>query len=197
MNFNKKARYWTFVAYPESLPCDLRDFLTENGLTFAISPLHDKDFDEVVGEPKKPHYHVLLEFPGPTTYNNIKQNITDVLGQPIPKAVMSIRGAYRYLCHLDNPDKAQYNPSDIVKSESFELVLTKTEVNTLKALVMTDIMNNNIREYYDLVNYYLGLGDYDRLDIAMNNSFFFSTYLSSYRNKLKGGIFDESSNKKS
>ena len=114
---NKKARYWTFVAYPESLTTDLKTFLDDNCLIYAISPLHDKDID-ITGEPKKPHYHVLLEFPGPTTYKNVKENITDELKQPIPKPIMTIRGAYRYLCHLDNPEKAQYNVSDIVKGHN-------------------------------------------------------------------------------
>ena len=179
---NRKARYWTFVAYPESLPCDLYDFLTENGLVFAISPLHDKDINPT-GELKKPHYHVLLEFPGPTTYKNVKENITDVLLQPIPNAVMSLRGAYRYLCHLDNPDKHQYSVNDIRRSESFELVLTKTELNVIKSQILSDICINNIYEYCDLINYYRGLDDFDRLDVVMNNTFFFNTYLSSLRSK--------------
>lgn len=178
----RKARYWTFLAYTESLPCDLYNYLIELGLVFAISPLHDKDVNPT-GELKKEHYHVLLEFPGPTTYKNVKENIVDPIGQPIPKAVMSIRGAYRYLCHLDNPEKAQYNVNDIRKSESFELVLTKTELNVLKAQILVDISINHIYEYSDLVNYYLGIDDFDRLDIVMNHSFFFNTYLTSLRSK--------------
>ena len=181
---NKKARYWTFVAYPESLQVDLPTWLSENGLIYAISPLHDKDID-LTGEPKKPHYHILLEFPGPTTFRKVKEDITDILGQPIPKAVMTIRGAYRYLCHLDNPDKAQYNENDIVKSDSFELVLTKSEVTTLKALILEDIRDHKIKEYYDLLQFYLSIGDMDRFDLVCNNTIFFSTYLSSYRAKIK------------
>ena len=182
---NKKARYWTFIAYPESMQgIDLFDYLTELGLNFAISPLHDKDINPT-GEPKKEHYHVLLEFPGPTTYKNVKENICDPIGQTIPKQVMTIRGAYRYLCHLDNPEKAQYKEKDIRKSEGFELVLTRTEINTLKAQIIIDIDNNNIYEYGDLIKYYLLIGDFDRFDIVCNNCFFFSTYLSSLRNKKR------------
>ena len=181
---NKKARYWTFVAYPESLTVDLYTFLSELGLCFAISPLHDKDIN-LTGEPKKPHYHVLLEFPGPTTYKNVKENITDVLNQPIPKVVMTLRGAYRYLCHLDNPEKAQYDINDIRKSDTFELVLTKTEVTTLKVLIIEDIKKHNVVEYVDLIDLYRKIGDFDRLDIVANNVFFFNTYLSSRRAKLK------------
>ena len=184
---NKKARYWTFVAYPESLNCDLYDFLIQLGLSFAISPLHDRDINPT-GEPKKPHYHVLIEFPGPTTYKNVKENITDPLGQPIPKVIMSLRGAYRYLCHLDNPEKAQYDIKDIKKSDTFELVLTKTEVTTLKVLIIEDIKKYNVVEYVDLIDLYRKIGDFDRLDIVANNTFFFNTYLSSLRAKLKKGL---------
>lgn len=185
---NKKARYWTFVAYPESLGnIDLYNYLTELGLCFAISPLHDRDINPT-GEPKKPHYHVLLEFPGPTTYKNVKENIVDPIGQPIPKIVMTVRGAYRYLCHLDNPEKAQYSIDDIRKSSNFELVLTKTELTTLKVLILDDIDNQRITEYYDLLKYYRIIGDFDRLDIVANNTMFFNTYLSSYRAKIKNNL---------
>lgn len=185
---NKKARYWTFVAYPDSLgDIDLYNYLSELGLCFAISPLHDKDMNPT-GEPKKPHYHVLLEFPGPTTYKNVKENIVDPIGQPIPKIVMTVRGAYRYLCHLDNPEKAQYSIDDIRKSSNFELVLTKTELTTLKILILDDIDSQHITEYYDLLLYYRKTGDFDRLDIVSNNTMFFSTYLNSYRAKLKKNL---------
>ena len=187
---NKKSRYWTFVAYPESLKYNLVDFLSKNGLIYAISPLHDKDID-ITGEQKKPHYHILLEFPGPTTYKKIKEEITDVLGQPIPCPVMTIRGAYRYLCHLDNPDKAQYNEKDIVKSDSFDLVLSKSEVTTLKANILIDISKNRINEYYDLLQFYLIQGDMDRFDIVASNTIFFNTYLSSKRAKIKQEINEE------
>ena len=190
---NKKARYWTFVAYPESLQVNLQEWLSKNGLIYAISPLHDKDID-ITGVPKKPHFHVLLEFPGPTTYKKVKEDITDVLGQPIPKPVMTIRGAYRYLCHLDNPDKAQYNEKDIVKSDSFELVLTKSEVTTLKANILIDISKNKINEYYDLLHFYLLEGDMDRFDIVASNTIFFNTYLSSKRAKIKQEINEEKNN---
>ena len=64
----QKARYWSFVAYPESLPSDWKDTLTRTGLPIAISPLHDKDINPN-GEAKKAHYHVILCFDGPTTYS--------------------------------------------------------------------------------------------------------------------------------
>ena len=39
----EKARYFTFLLYPESIPNDWIDNLELIGVPIAISPLHDKD----------------------------------------------------------------------------------------------------------------------------------------------------------
>ena len=56
-----RKRNWAFVAYPESLPGDWQEILTQTGLPIAISPLHDKD-ENPDGTKKKPHYHVILVY---------------------------------------------------------------------------------------------------------------------------------------
>ena len=43
----------------------------KTGLQCAISPLHDKDMNPD-NTPKKPHYHVILTYSGPTSYNVVK-----------------------------------------------------------------------------------------------------------------------------
>ena len=70
---NVKKRNWAFVLYPESAPDDWIEQLRQTGLQCAISPLHDKDIDPT-GEPKKAHYHIILCYSGPTSFNlNSKQ----------------------------------------------------------------------------------------------------------------------------
>lgn len=66
-----KKRNWGAVIYPESLPKNWLDILVETGLQIAISPLHDKDLEADGQTPKKAHYHIILIFPGPTTYNAV------------------------------------------------------------------------------------------------------------------------------
>jgi hypothetical protein len=57
-----KARYFTFLLYPESIPEDWEMKLESIGLPIAISPLHDKDLSDVEGQKyKKAHYHVRQE----------------------------------------------------------------------------------------------------------------------------------------
>ena len=67
----QKSRIWASVGYPESLPVDWKEKLIETGLQIAISPLHDKDVDPT-GESKKPHYHIIFNYEGPTTYEHMK-----------------------------------------------------------------------------------------------------------------------------
>ena len=68
--------------------------------------MHDRDTNPT-GEPKKPHYHVIVSYEGPTTYSNVEK-LTARLNQPIPQPLEQVRGYYRYLTHEDNPEKAQY-----------------------------------------------------------------------------------------
>ena len=180
---NLKGRYWAFVLYPESAIEDWKNKLIESGVVGAISPLHNQDINPD-GTNKKEHYHVLLEYDGPTSYNVVKESICDLVGGTIPKRVVSLRGYYRYLTHMDNPEKAQYEENDIIKIGGFTLDLTTTEITALKIKIIEDISENNIIEYSDLLDYYLyKTGDIERLEVASNHTFFFDKYISSRRNK--------------
>lgn len=108
----KKTRNWAFVAYPDSLPDNWRDVLAECHVDMLISPLHDSDVN-ADGEVKKSHYHVVLHFPGPVTAGNA-QRVSDSVNATQVQSVASLRSYARYLCHMDNPEKAQYALSDVV-----------------------------------------------------------------------------------
>lgn len=45
----EKARYFTFLLYPESIPEDWELKLELLGVPIAVSPLHDKDLSDVEG----------------------------------------------------------------------------------------------------------------------------------------------------
>lgn len=184
----KKKRYWAFVLYPESAPENWKELLQQTGLSIAISPLHDKDLDPT-GLPKKPHYHIILCYDGPTTFNNVKANITEPLGQPIPIGLEQVRGYFRYLTHKDNPEKYQYNEKDIETINDFDIDnyndLSKSQINVI--LIETQKLINcyNITEYCDLLDLLLSLEKYSYLDVAMNHTILFNTYITSRRNKQK------------
>lgn len=191
-NINIKKRHWAFVLYPESAPEDWRDQLQSTGLLVAISPLHDKDIDPD-GEFKKPHYHVILCFSGPTTYNVVK-SITDGLHQPIPQALEQVRGYYRYFTHKDNPEKYQYSEYDITTLNGFNIAdfceLTRSEILQIKRQIQHLIRDLDIVEYSTLIDY---LDDNELIteyDVACNNTLFFDKYISSRRFKKSSSGVD-------
>lgn len=148
-----RTRTWAFVAYPESLPPNWRAVLDEIGAPWACSPLHDKDVNETTGEPKKPHYHVVLSFEGKKSYEQVKE-ITDKLKATIPQKCHSVCGAVRYMAHLDNPEKAQYSTKDITCGMGFDvgaaLKLSATEKDQILQRLENFIFKRHVREYAHL-----------------------------------------------
>lgn len=184
---NVKKRNWTFLVYPESAPADWVKKLQETGLQAAISPLHDKDIDPD-GQPKKAHFHVIVCYSGPTSYN-VVLSLTQSLGQPIPKPLEQVRGMYRYFTHMDNPDKFQYNAADISTLNGFNIMdfvdMTRSEVLKIKLDLQAFIRSSNITEYADLMDNLQDGSNMDWYDVASSNTFFFEKYITSRRNKAK------------
>lgn len=185
-----KKRNWAFVVYPESLPEDWQDILRLSGLQIAVSPLHDADLNADESE-KKQHYHVIVVYGSPTTFNNVL-NFTKKLNGTIPISLEQVRGYYRYLTHEDNPEKAQYDKSDIKLFNGFNIAdftdLTKSEVMKLKREILKAIRDNDLTEYCDLIDL-LEMEEDSRpeaLEVATNHTIFFNTYLKSRRFKRNG-----------
>ena len=152
---NVKKRNWAFVLYPESAPENWRELLQQTGLQCVISPLHDKDLDPD-GNPKKAHHHIILVYSGPTSFNVVKQ-LTESLKQPIPQALEQVRGYYRYLTHKDNPEKAQYNQSDLIAHGGVDLADLLRPSSSERYQIIADMQNYvlsaGITEFQDLMDY--------------------------------------------
>lgn len=105
------ARAWTFELYPESAPENwetlLRDLKTP-----LFYRLHDKDVKED-GTPKKTHAHVVLYFGGKKSLSQVR-SIASRFGVDYAEPVLEWKAMCRYLCHLDNPEKAQYDIVGVV-----------------------------------------------------------------------------------
>ncbi|MGN0458811.1 MAG: replication protein [Eubacterium sp.] len=182
-----KKRAWAFVLYPESAPVDWKDKLKQSGLRVAISPYHDKDIDPD-GNPKKPHYHIILVYDGPTTYNNVK-SFTDSLNQPIPQPVEQVRGYYRYFTHKDNADKYQYDEVEIETLGGFDISdyteMTKSEALKIKRELILLIQEKDFVEYSDFLVYVEQFCSNEQFDVATSNTILFNNFLKSRRHKSK------------
>lgn len=183
-----KKRNWAFVAYPESAPADIFEQLQKTGLQIAVSPLHDRDVEADGHTTKKPHWHIILIYNGPTSYNVVKK-LTDSLNAPKPIALEGVRGYYRYFTHKDNPEKYQYDEKDIKCLNGFSILdfveLTKSEVLKITKSLQKLIQNEHFKEYSDFMDYLLDNAPDADYDVACNHTFFFDKYLCSRRNKLK------------
>lgn len=149
-----RVRNFATVVYPESSPDNWQELLAEQFVPAFISPLHDKDINPT-GEPKKPHYHVMLLFDGKKSIEQATEVIKVFNGVGC-EVVNSLRGYARYLCHLDNPEKYQYNPEDVRNlggadyNNAIGLITDK-----YKAIreMMQFCMDNGIISLADLIEY--------------------------------------------
>lgn len=180
---NTKNRHWTFIVYPESIKEDWIQVLIETGLPFAISPLHDKDLN-ADGSIKKPHYHVILTYDGPTTYKSVNDNICQIIGSTIPKRVLSLRGIYRYLTHEDNPEKYQYNRDLIQEFNNFHIDMTDTELTFKIASITLEAEQLSITNYLELINHYLSVNDMDNFKIVQQHPYYFGKIVDNIKKSL-------------
>ena len=67
----------------------------------------DEDGNKIV-KPKKPHYHVMIMYDSVKTIEQAREVLSAIGGVGV-EIVNSVRGYARYLCHLDNPEKYQYD----------------------------------------------------------------------------------------
>jgi len=121
----ERTRNFATVVYPESAPENWERILEEHCVPAFISPLHDKDID-AEGKIKKEHYHVMILFEGCKTKDQAKE-IFDSIGGVGAEVVKNSKAYSRYLCHLDNKDKAQYDVNDVVS-------LSGADYNTMISL---------------------------------------------------------------
>lgn len=191
-NKNKKderVRNWTFVVYPESAPENWREIISELRTPWIESPLHDKDVN-ADGEIKKPHWHVMMMFPGNKSFNQI-ESLTKKLNAPAPQKVANAKGMVRYFAHMDNPEKYQYSKSDIVAhcgADLSELLeVTKTERYTLIREMMEFVNENGIIEMKDLLDYAMHEKFDDWFPLLCDNSaYIMDSYIKSNRHKTTG-----------
>lgn len=117
----RRSRNWTVIFYPDDLPEGWPSSMDENHVRWIEGPLHDKDLN-ADGSPKKPHVHALLLAENVKTKEQIVDLLKGIFGESesgsivgaaIPQIVSDRCAVVRYMAHLDNPEKVQYDVNDI------------------------------------------------------------------------------------
>ena len=176
-----RTRNYATVVYPESAPENWKQLLEDFKIPCFISPLHDKDINPT-GEPKKPHYHVMLMFEGVKTKLQAIE-VFSAFGGVGCEVINSIRGYARYLCHLDNPEKAQYDP---YKVQQFGGASYMDSIGTMadkaKAIrEMIDFISKNDFRYFNKFLDWCSINQSEWFDCLLNSgAYVIREYIKSY-----------------
>lgn len=206
-----RSRVWAFIAYPESFDMDMcRKAISNLHCEGAISPIHDKDtFDDfdvmkwckhhpaglvgvtppVVGQIKKPHYHVLLCFKGSKSTAQLSDWAESFTKSKIHfEAVGDKQGYLRYLAHLDDLDKSQYDPDKIEPFGNIDLsclhAVTKAQMYAAFPRMMEIIEDNQLTSFFQLFKSVLAEHDNVLLESLVSHTYLWHQYLISYAHSI-------------
>ena len=182
-----RSTSWVMMLYPESCNPNWYQILDDLHISFAHSPLHDKDVN-ADGEIKKAHYHVLLIFESLKSLDQLKE-IGDKVGcAGNPQIALSVRGTVRYFVHKDNPEKYQYNESEIVThgvNIKDLLQLSSSEAHYILSDILQFCRDNSIMDFNVLVDYAL-LHNTEWFDLLCERyTMFLTAYFKSKYNSSK------------
>lgn len=189
---DNRYRIWTFVVYADSAPENWRDLLAEQRVPMFISPYHCEDVDPT-GTAKKPHWHVVIMFQGKHLEHDA-QEISDLCSKVAVQRVKDLVGMARYLCHLDNPEKAQYKPSDVVclgGADYLECVSKTADIDVALGEMMDWCIEQGCFSFYRLANYARrNRSDWFRV-ISSSRTVFLTAWLKSMQWEARENGLDE------
>lgn len=153
-NPNPRYRNFATIVYPESAPENWIEILADENIPAFISPLHDKDIT-AEGEVKKAHYHVMVMFEGKKSVEQAEEIFDKIYGVGC-KVLNSARSYARYLVHMDDADKYQYNINDVKSlggASYHTLIGTMADKNRAIREMIAYIDSEDIVSFYELVKY--------------------------------------------
>lgn len=175
-----KARNFTFIIYPESIPSDWKECLEKLGIPMAISPLHDSDeterkFEDMSEDErniirsggkvyKKAHYHVLYIARNPVTVESVRKKIKRALGDKSVshiEIVDNVENIFLYLTHESSDaikkNKHKYDKKDLVFLNDFDIdryvTLDESQKRELKNLLLDIIRKNHLVNVIHLLDF--------------------------------------------
>lgn len=192
LNENNRNRVWACIIYPgDSAPEHWQEILDGFHAPIAVSPLHTGEMstkkgseDELVEE--KPHRHVIFNFEGKKSFSQMVE-MTKCLNGTFPIPVSDLRAMTRYLIHLDQPNKKQYDRSDIITFGGYDIETTlmpsKAYDLELTKVICNWIEEHDINEFQELCLFTMNTEPCWFDLIANRSTNFFVNYLRSRRNR--------------
>ena len=152
----KRTGTFTFMFYLEDAPINWQMRLIELRLPgYYIN--HYRDVEQPLMTLKRPHMHVLIKSDKRYRPDEIKKMAEYVGGSKVKvQSVTSFKGILRYLCHLDDPNKAQYSMEEVhcmCGCNYQKEVDPKLEVIQIISEIVEFCMSEEMYVYADLVTY--------------------------------------------
>ena len=196
----QRTRNWTLIFYPEDLPEDWKAQVDGLFVKWIEGPLHDRDLLPD-GTPKKAHHHTLFMFENVKTEEQVSDLFKDlfgesetgsVIGVAAPQKVTDRCAIVRYMAHMDNPDKVQYDVNDIVGHNGADpaeiLRYSATETREMIVAMEEFIEEHGITEVSD----FSAAIRYDHPEwhtiLATKMTMYFNAFISSRRHRAERGL---------
>lgn len=111
MGVVQKGYNFAGIIYPDSVKPGWVDRIRDTHIKCFVSPLHEPE--EESERQKKPHKHLLLMFDKQTSLRQAIETFEFITGleEKYVEIIRSLPGYARYLLHLDDQDKQQFDTS--------------------------------------------------------------------------------------
>ncbi len=178
----QQGLWWSFIVYPDSAPDNWLDRLRSTQMQIALSPWHDKDVwnhdspqmvnaetGEIiptgarykVGERKKMHRHGIVKLDKKCSWREINALLQNILHCPYIQKCRSLKNAYDYFLHINDPEKYQgYFKDEIIRMNGFVIEPTKFEQGILYDEIVTVIIDRGFTCWSDVFKHYHGQPEY-------------------------------------
>lgn len=178
----QQGLWFSFIVYADSVPDNYIERLESTGMQIALSPWHDKDSwnhdspemvnaetGEIIpkgaryktGDRKKTHRHGIAKSDRKVSWREMNRLLQDITHCPYIQKCHSLKGAYEYFLHLNNPEKYQgYFKDEIIKMNGFVIEPTKFEQGVLYDEIVHTIIEYNYTKWTDVFKLYHGQPEY-------------------------------------
>ena len=194
----EKSRTYGIILYPDSTNYDY-----ESIISFALSSykecmwiLHDKDIYQynvtdsetgeiihLAGDAKKPHIHLLFKLDNPRSINSIAKELS--IPENMVEHIKKWKASVRYLIHMDDEDKYQYDKK-LIKSNCpiSKYLRDEREECVIFGEIVNFIRDNTVTNPFVLAEYISKHPD--AFTVFRRSSAWFSSCLAYNRDIVKG-----------
>lgn len=178
----QQGLWWSFIIYQDSVPDNYLERLKATGMQIALSPWHDKDSwnhdspemvnaetGEIIprgaryktGDHKKTHRHGICKTDKKCSWREMNALLQNILHCPYIQKCRSLKGAFEYFLHLNNPEKYQgYFKDEIIRMNGFVIEPTKMEQGVLYDEIVSVVIEHGFTTWTEVCKQYHGQPEY-------------------------------------